>query len=360
MAAPSRPVHGALNVAELDRLGLSPGEVIDFSASINPLGPSPGVLRAIRNIDVSAYPDPGCLRLRQALSSHLGVAQDTILVGNGSTELIHLLARSHLQANDRVCVFAPGFGEYAAACRLQEVEPRLIHPEQGNEFRWDPEQATATIKELRPILTFLCNPNNPTGVYVGRREVEAVAEAVGSGGLLVVDEAYAAFVDGRWNTTSLLRRGNTVLLRSMTKDHAIPGLRLGYLLASRGVVERTRRFQSSWSVNAPAQAAGLAALDEGGHVAEGRRVVRASREYLVAELRGLGLACNEPTANFLLVEVGDARAVRLELLRRHRICVRDCTSFGLPEHIRVGIRSLADCRRLVRALKGVRRRPGTG
>ena len=351
--ADSRPVHGAPNLAELDRLGLNPEEVIDLSSSINPAGPSSRMLRAIRDVDPSVYPDPGCLRLRQALGSRLGVAQRAILVGNGSTELIHLLARSRLRSGRTACVFAPSFGEYAAACRLQEVEPFSIHPEEGSGFRWDVPRAVELISGLRPTLAFLCNPNNPTGVYLDRREVAVVAEAVGKAGLLVVDEAYAAFVDRQGDMSDLLGYGNVVLLRSMTKDHAIPGLRLGYMLAPETVVEEVRRFQYSWSVNAPAQVAGLAALQEGEHVEEGRRVVRASREYLLRKLRGLGLAGNEPSANFMLVEVGDAEAVRLELLRRYRLCVRDCTSFGMPRHIRVGIRGLAESRRLVRALAEV-------
>ena len=351
--ASSRPVHGALNLAELDLLGLDPEEVTDFSASINPLGPSPGVLRAIRDVDPSAYPDPECLRLRQALGSRLGVPEEAILVGNGSTELIHLLARSRLRKGLRACVFAPGFGEYAAACRLEGVEPSPIHPAGGSGYGWDMAQAASLIERYRPALTFLCNPNNPTGVYLGRQEVEAVVGAVGRAGLLVVDEAYAGFVERPWDTRFLLGYGNVILLRSMTKDHAIPGLRLGYMLARETLVEEVRRFQFSWSVNAPAQAAGLAALQEADHVEEGRRVVRVSRDYLLGELRRLGLACNEPSANFLLVEVGDAEAVRLELLRRYRLCVRDCTSFGMPRHIRIGIRGLGDSHRLVRALAEV-------
>lgn len=356
----SRPVHGALNLVELDRLGLEPEEVIDFSASVNPLGPSSRVLRAIRGVDPSVYPDPDCLRLRQALSSRLGVTEEAILVGNGSTELIHLLARSYLRKGHGASIFAPGFGEYAAACHLQGVEPSPIHAEEASGFRWDMARAAGLIDKWRPTLTFLCNPNNPTGVHLRRREVTAIATAVGDHGLLVVDEAYAGFVERPQDLGDLLGRGNVVLLRSMTKDHAIPGLRLGYMLASETVIEVVRRFQFTWSVNAVAQAAGLAALKDADHVKEGRRVVRASREYLLAELPRHGLSCNESSANYLLVDVGDAEAVRLELLRRYQMCVRDCTSFGLPRHIRIGMRGLGDSHRLVRALEEVCARSGAG
>ena len=349
----SRPVHGGLDVVELKALGLRPDEVVDFSASINPLGISPRVTEAIRRVDLSAYPDPECTELRNALSAHLGVPPDRILAGNGSTELIHLVASARLRRGHAAAVFAPTFGEYEAACRLQHVEPLPIRAAPERDFRWDIAEATHLLAELQPALAFICNPNNPTGTYLERSEVEACARAVGDDGLLVVDEAYASFVDERWDTAPLLEVGNVALVRSMTKQHGLPGLRLGYMVAPARMVGEVRRFQYTWSVNAVAQAAGVAALDDPDHVEKGRLVVRAAREYLVREFRGLGLACTPPSANFLLVEVGNATALRLELLRRHRVCVRDCTSFGMPGHIRIGVRGTQDSRRLIAALTDV-------
>ncbi len=274
-------------------------------------------------------------------------------MGNGSTELIHLLARSCLRPGDLACVFGPTFVEYEAAIRLEGAEPMMLHPARRSGFRWEMDRAVRSLSEARPSLTFLCNPNNPTGVYLEQEEVQAVAGAVGRAGLLVLDEAYVAFVDRPWDATGLLTAGNVVLLRSMTKDYGLPGLRLGYLLASPRLIERVARLQYSWSVNALAQAAGLAALEDPDDVRAGRHVVRSSREYLVRELRRMGLACSHPSANHLLVEVGDASAVRRQLLERHRLCVRDCASFGLPRHIRIGLRPLDDTRRLVKALSQV-------
>jgi len=342
-----------LDIAELEALGLRPDEVVDFSASINPLGVSPLVAEAIRRVDLSAYPDPESTELRDALSSHLGVPPDCTLVGNGSTELIHLAASVRLRRGGPAAVFAPTFGEYEAACRLQQVEPLLIWAAAETDFRWDMGEAAHLLAELQPALVFICNPNNPTGTYLMPGEVEACARAVGDEGLLVVDEAYASFVDGRWDPAALLEVGNVALVRSMTKQHGLPGLRLGYMVAPARTVREARRFQYTWSVNAAAQVAGVAALDDPGHVEEGRRVVKAAREYLVREVRGLGLACAPPRANFLLLEVGDAQAVRLELLRRHRVCVRDCASFGLPGHIRIGVRGMRDSRLLIDALRDV-------
>ena len=357
-----RPVHGGLNYSELESLGLSPGDVTDFSASINPLGPSRTALEAAQQVNLAAYPDPECLDLRRAIGRCLDVDPENVLPGNGSTELIHLLARAFLSPDDTALIFAPTFGEYAAACRTEGVEPVPLLPQlagqTGARFRWDIPKALDSIAEHAPAVVFLCNPNNPTGVYLGEDEVLRVAEALQGVGLLVLDEAYLPFVNERWDSRSLLSLGNLVLLRSMTKDYALTGLRLGYLLATEEIVKRVRRFQYSWSVNAAAQAAGIAALADGEHVERGRRVVQEGKEFLTQVAFDLGIDCPPAAANFLLLDVGRAHEVRKAILAGHRICVRDCTSFGLPEYVRIGVRTMDDNRRLADALRSVL--PGGG
>ena len=350
-----RPVHGGLNFAELESLGLRPEEVIDFSASINPLGTSRLALDAAQRVNMAAYPDPECLELRRAIGASLGVGPSNVLPGNGSTELIHLLARAFLGPDDTAAIFAPTFGEYAAACRTEGVEPLPIVPPDGGagdgNFGWDLSQAIDQIVQISPSLVFLCNPNNPTGVYLREDEIRSVAEALTGFGVLALDEAYASFVDESWDSTCLLSMGNVVLLRSMTKDYALTGLRLGYLLAPKEIVAGIRRFQYSWSVNAPAQAAGIAALSDPAHVAKGREVVGEGKEFLVGVAQSLAIECPPASANFLLLKVGCAQDIRSTLLREHRICVRDCASFGLPEYIRVGVRMMPHNQRLAQALR---------
>ncbi len=346
-----RPVHGGLNISELGTLGLRPGDVLDFSASINPLGPSPSAVKAAREATLSAYPDTECLRLREAIGNRLGVDPSRILVGNGSTELIHLLARSFLSEQSVAVIFAPTFGEYEAACRLQGVTPIALSPSNG--FHWDVQAAIDRIGVERPSVVFLCNPNNPTGVYLGERDVMSIADALRGIGLLVLDEAYVSFVEDRWDSLHLLTMPNVALLRSMTKDYALTGLRLGYMLASGDVIERVRRFQYSWSVNAPAQAAGIAALSDPKHVEKGREEVRSGRDYLQDEARSLGIEYVPTTVNFMMLRVGDAAGLRLRLLTECGICVRDCASFRLPEYVRLGIRGMDDNRKLVEALRRV-------
>ena len=389
----TRPIHGGANIAELRSFGLRPEDVLDFSASINPLGAPSCISHAIGAVNLAAYPDTECTALRESLSARLAVSTAQILVGNGSTELIHLTARAYLNAGNsgvdsrqangetsgegttthggmdnslssgeksagdttgnRVVIFAPTFGEFAAACDMQGADVVSIVADEGNDFAWDIERAARIIAARAPSLVFLCNPNNPTGRYLTEVDVRRIADSLPDDALLMLDEAYLPFVEARWDSMPLLELGNVALLRSMTKDYALTALRLGYMLAPPTVVERVRALQHSWSVNGLAQTAGIAALADTRHVEDGRAEMRAAKRYLVSELDAMGLRCMPSAANFVLVKVGDARALRQALLTGHRISVRDCASFGLPEYIRIGIKTKADCERLIGALRDI-------
>ena len=236
-------MHGGLKPADLRALGLKPEDVLDFSASVSPIGPPAGVWEALRNVDLAAYPDPGCLLLREAISRHLtGSGQgefptERILVGNGTTEIIHLLARAFLYpprtgTNNIAFLFTPTYGEYSGACALLGAATYCLDAADRPGFRWDLDRAAHQITKVKPSLVFLCNPNNPTGVFLHSSEVQLLAEAACSAGaLLVIDEAYVSFVEESWDSLALLDQASVVLLRSMTKDYGLTALRLGYSLA---------------------------------------------------------------------------------------------------------------------------------
>lgn len=352
---PSRPVHGGIRPAQLRELGLDPEKVLDFSASVSPLGPPPGFWERLREVDLTAYPDPECLELKEALANLHGVNEDQVLVGNGSTELIHLLARAFLSPGGKsdeasALLLTPTYGEYAGACSLVGAKVLELEARRERNFAWDWGEAGELILARRPRLVFLCNPNNPTGVYLDRDEVASLAQATKEvGGLLVLDEAYVNFVAARWDARSLLGGGhgsNVVVLRSMTKDFALTGLRLGYSLAGPELTARLARLQPDWSVNSLAQAAGLLALSDEGYLPAARQAVEDAKTFLTAQFNEMGFKVLPSAANFLLVEVGDATSLAGILMRRGMF-VRDCTSFGLPDCIRIGIRAMPDCRRLV-------------
>lgn len=357
-----RPVHGGIKPHELRELGLNPEEVLDFSASVSPTGQPAGLFEALSRVDLSAYPDPSSLELKEVLSKYLSGTHDQtitpaeILIGNGSTELIHLIARSELftrttDSTTAVMIFTPTYSEYKGACALMGARIYEFYADMNNGLKWDISKACAQIRNVSGLkLVFLCNPNNPTGIYIGPELVKEVASACASANaLLVVDEAYLNFVDAPWDSLNLLSLGNIVLIRSMTKDYALTGLRLGYSLASSFVTTRLGSFQPDWSVNSLAQIAGQFALNDVEYLPHAKMVVNASKEYLQTALGSMGFFIYPSAANFLLVDCGDGSKWQNYLMRKG-IFVRDCTSFGLPECIRIGIRTIPDCERLVAAM----------
>lgn len=245
-------------------------------------------------------------------------------------------------------VVGPTFGEYAAAATAAGME--LV------EARWFDPGRRATIadldrqvREFEPALTFLCNPNNPTGALVPAADVERLTAAVRRGsGWLVVDEAYMDFA---WpEDQSVGPAPGRLVLRSLTKLHAIPGLRAGFLLGERGDVEAVAAQQPPWSLSAPASAAVLRALQEPDFERKSRLAIADTRAQLCDALTEAGFEVAPSLANFVLVRVGDAAATRARMLARGFV-LRDCTSFGLPGHVRIAIPHARDLEPLLAAMK---------
>jgi len=342
--------HGALDYAELEALGLDPDEVLDFSVNSNPCGPSPRVREALAGVPLDRYPDRESLVLRRALAHHLGVSPAQVVVGNGTSELLWMVAVAYLRPGDRVLIVGPTFGEYDRASRLMgaQVETWISGPDQS--FQVDPEAVRGRLRRLEPRLAFLCNPNNPTGTTLEPGVIGSWAAACPET-LFVIDEAYLAFAPGL-SSALTLRAPNVLVLRSMTKDHALAGLRLGYAVGPRPVVANLARVRPPWNVNALAQAAGLAALRDGEHLRRTLNALREARDRLVSGLRHRGLAPLPSAVHYFLVEVGDGAGFRRRLLRRG-ILVRDCASFGLPAHVRIATRRPQDNARLLAILDQV-------
>lgn len=343
-------VHGSLDLAELARRGLQPDQVLDFSVNVNPFGPSPLVCEALAHVPVDRYPDRECAALRRALAAHLSIAPEQIVVGNGTADLLWLLALAFLRAQDHVFVVGPTFGEYSRAAALMGAKSETWTAEAGTGFAVDPALVDDALQRIRPRLAFLCNPNNPTGSYL---PVEVIASwARGHPRtLFVVDEAYVAFAAGACSALTL-DAGNILVLRSMTKDYALAGLRLGYVAGAEAAVAAVAAVRPPWSVNALAQAAGVAALSNPAHLAGSLAQLRRSKAELLAGLSELGLKCIPSTAHFFLVEVGDGAALRNALLERG-ILVRDCASFGLAAYVRIATRRPDENARLLAALREV-------
>lgn len=335
MGATDGVVHGALDHAELVGLSLRPEQLRDFSSNLNPFGPPAGVRVALAALDPAPYPDRSCHALRLTLAERHRCEPAALLAGNGANELIHLVARALLRPGDRVVVIAPTYGEYAHASRLAGAQVLEMRAGEVARFQFEAEVLELMLARARPRLTWLCAPNNPTGVVAPPEAIQALADGCAAhGGYLVLDRSYH---DMQRSGSTPEQEGyppNVLRLHSLTKSYALAGLRLGYLLADPALIARVAAYQPAWSVSSAAQAAGLAALDDRAFLTTTVPQLWAVSDELSAGVRSLGLAVWRTALPFMLVRTGDGAATRSTLLRRGCV-VRDCASFGLPEWVRV-------------------------
>lgn len=344
-------IHGGINYAELKSLGISPETILDFSTSCNPFGPPPGVREALASASIDNYPDSEASELKHLLAEKLDIATDNLIIGSGSTELIRLLTIAYFGSGDMVLIPQPTYGEYEIACRLLDAQILKQPVLSGPSFRLDVAETTDLIQKYRPKGVFLCNPNNPTGQYLSGGEIERIMRSIKKG-LLILDEAYIAFTENAWSSRDLISSGNVVILRSMTKDYALAGLRLGYAIAASPIISVLKRICPPWNVNSLAQKAGVVAIGAEEYLDECSKKIGEAKGFLVRELECLGLSPIPSQTNFFLVNVGNATKFRQALLKKGFL-VRDCTSFGLPEYIRLAPRTLPECQKLIVALKEV-------
>ena len=335
--------HGGNIFAIAKSLGLPPENMLDFSASINPLGMAPGVRAALSGcVDrLMHYPDKGAAELKESLSAYHGVATNELAVANGSTELIHLVPR--VVPGRRGLIVAPAFAEYALALERSGWQTDYFTLKSGDGFSLSLPALQEKLGEGYDIL-FICNPGNPTGALIPKDDMkEIIGLCRNSGTFLVLDEAFIDFCEEQSAKDLIGGFERGVLLRSMTKFFAIPGLRLGYAIGAPATIEAIASLQDPWSVNTAAQIAGIASLSDADYCRRTRKYVGEERDRLSAGLAGL--SCFKPfpsRANYLLTEIRnglDAAQIRLKLIEKG-ILIRDCSNFeGLNgRFIRVAVR----------------------
>lgn len=353
VAMPSEPrtalrSHGGLVGEELAALDLDPADIVDFSVNVNPYGPSPAVLEAARTAAFDRYPDPTAWPLRNALARRNDVNPEQIVIGSGAADLFWTLARVLVRPGERALVVGPTFAEFPAAVKAAGGEVLEWRADAARGFAVDLGAVAKQARLAEARFIYLCAPNNPTGVHVPMADVCKLASALPDV-TVVLDQAFLGLSTQHAELATALP-ASVICVRSMTKDHAIPGLRLGYLIAACRIAARIEAGRPPWMVSAPAQAAGLAALAEDTFVASCRVRLLADRESLAKALRDLGWSPLPSESTFFMVPVSDPTGLRLRLLKRG-LMVRDCTSFGLPGHIRLAARPAPDRARLVAALR---------
>ncbi|HYR60510.1 MAG TPA: threonine-phosphate decarboxylase CobD [Nitrospiraceae bacterium] len=354
----TQPIHGGniYKVAQEQRIPVE--RIMDFSASINPLGPPASVLRTIRSAlkQIVHYPDPDCWQLRQELSQQCGVNSDMILVGNGSTELIHLLPR--VLGIKSALIIGPTFEEYAQALMATGSLVQYVHARREERFRPPVNDVLRELsaKRTRFDAVFLCNPNNPTGQVMNRPAIYELAEMVErQHGWLIVDEAFIDYCQEQTVVSMLREHPRMVVVRSLTKFYALPGLRIGYLLGASKVVDQLKDRQPPWSVNSLAQEVSCAVLQDYAYAIKSRAFMKNERTRFVRGLRSLSsLRVYSSAANFVLIELPAfiCAGEVTDRLASERLLVRNCSTLpGLTtQMIRVAIRTVKENRRLLTAL----------
>jgi threonine-phosphate decarboxylase len=361
--------HGGDVYAASRELQRDIGHLIDFSASINPLGPSPNVWRAItqsRHL-LQHYPDPECWMLRQALAAKWQRLPEHIVVGAGSSELIHALPRA--LGLHHLLVIGPTFSEYSKAMTLAGGQVTMVLAERRKNYAPPldlalrlmraPKRRGETSHEIDGVV--LCNPNSPTGQVCDARAVMQVARVAERHGLwLIVDETFAEYYEGGSVISQASVLTHVVVLRSLTKFYGLPGLRVGYAIAPRKVSRQLHGQQPPWSVNAVAQVAALAALKDDGHARRSLSFMARERARFTALLARLpGCVIFPSHANFILMDlpVGWHAKDVTDMLRRDGLLVRDCSAVpGLHSRsVRVAVRTRRENDRLVKALSSLLR-----
>jgi len=355
-------IHGGEVWEVMSRTGLRRNEILDFSANVNPLGPSPLALESIKsNLDcIPYYPDSDCKLLREAIAKYLGdVSRENVILGNGSTEIIHLFAEVFIERGDLALIPVPTFGEYEKAVRKMGGKPRYIRL--SRDFHVDLESFLNEMEGVKII--FLCNPNNPTGTLILHDSLLWIIEkAYEEDALVFLDESFIEFVDEkeRFSMVSEVKNyPNLFVLRSFTKIFGLAGLRVGYGVAHSEVANLLLRAKVPWNVNCLAQAAAIAALNDDEYLRRTWRLIKDEKAFLLRELRGIrGFKVFPAHANFILINIRDSGFTAAELkerLLKYGILIRDCSSFrGLDEYyIRVAVRTRRENEKFIKSLRDI-------
>jgi histidinol-phosphate aminotransferase len=340
---PGRPIE---EVAR--ELGLEPSSIIKLASNENPLGPSPKAIQAMKALadHVHLYPDGNGFVLRTAIAKKHNLKVDQVVLGNGSNEIIEFLGHAYLSPGDEIVISQYAFAVYELVGRLFQAKVVEV---MAKDFGHDLKAMDYAITN-KTRLVFVANPNNPTGTVVSREELQDFLCRIPSHVLVVVDEAYQEFLKDPLDTAAFIEKHpNIVVMRTFSKAQGLAGLRIGYGLGSIEVISALQKVRQPFQANAMAQAAAVAALQDSEHVAKTVRTVEVGRDYLQNELSKRQIRYVPSGGNFILLEVGEGKAV-FEALLKAGVIVRPMHGYKLPSWIRVTVGTESENQRFLKAL----------
>ena len=335
-------------------------DIVDFSVNTNPLGLPEGIADIVsENTDaILRYPDPSSEQLKKRLSVLHGAGPERITVGNGSMELIYIIPRA-LKIKKSLIVI-PTFSEYEFALKLNNSKPIFFKTKEKDDFRISHTEIAGYLPQSGAL--FLCNPNNPTGSLLRSDEIlQLLRICKNRGAILILDEAFIEFTEESENTaivSEAIKNRSLVILRSLTKFFAIPGLRLGYAIGHKMTIEKIAKFQYPWNVNGLAQLVGEKVLTDKDYMDRTRLFVAEERQYIVKKLKTVkGLKTYPSSANFILCKLQNTQIKSSTVLTGHllRDCIyiRGCENFrGLNDRFfRIAVRKRHDNNRLINSIE---------
>lgn len=355
-----RPYEPGKPISELEReLGIS--DIIKLASNENPLGPSPRAVAAIRDslADLALYPDGNAFALKRALAERLGVEQQCIVVGTGSDHILELIARVFLALGRSAVISRYAFAIYNIVSQAAGAELRIAEANPHDHARMPYGHNLANMAELIDATTrvvFIANPNNPTGTWVRRGELEAFLERVPRETVVLLDEAYFDYVsepDYPDGAALLAGHPNLIVMRTFSKAYGLAGVRVGYALANPQIADLLNRVRLSFNPNSLAQAAAAAALDDHEHLHRTVELNAAELKKLDAGLRGLGLKTIPSVCNFVTVDVEKPGREVFQALLREGVIVRPLDGYGLPTHLRISVGTPEQNERCLAALRKV-------
>ena len=353
-------IHGG-NVEEITRrYGLREEKIMDFSANINPLGPSSRVIKALKeNLSkIACYPDPEAIDLRKELSKYLKINPGNIIAGNGAVELIHLICRA-LKPR-KALIVVPTFSEYEFALKSVGCKIQFFPLKFKDNFRLDIGELLRNMKKVNLLL--LCNPNNPTGQLINKTDLLKIINVAQKRGVFVIiDEVFMDFVGNEKEETliqEVIKRNNLFVIRSLTKFFALPGIRIGYGIGNKRLLKNLKIYKEYWSVNVLAQIAGIATLKGKEYIKQTKRLISIERELLHDKLSNInGLKSYPSVTNFIFCRLTNKMNSKLlqEKLIQKNILIRDCSSFRSlnNRYIRIAVRTRKENLHLINSLSNI-------
>jgi histidinol-phosphate aminotransferase len=346
---PGKPVD------ELAReLDLDPASIVKLASNENPLGPSPKVLEAISAelAELTRYPDGNGFALKRQLAAHCGVALNQVTLGNGSNDILELVARAYLAPGLNAVFSEHAFAVYPIATQAVGAQGRAVP---AKDYGHDLDGMLAAIDENTRVI-FVANPNNPTGTWFGPQALSDFLARVPERVLVVLDEAYIEYAEGDElpdGLEYLSRYPNLLVSRTFSKAYGLAALRVGYGISSAPVADVLNRVRQPFNVNSLALAAACAALSDSEYLADSRRVNDAGMAQLQDGLRAMDLSWIPSRGNFIAVDLGRESMPLYQALLREGVIVRPVANYGMPHHLRVSIGLPEENARFLEALAKV-------